>query len=157
MSRSISQTARAAIDADGQGIFLILLTLMHGSLAEPIRVTSDSVPTHSRGQNFVPYPFDLRLPDDLENRAPRATLTIDAVDATILRAIEDLPDAPHVLMEIVLAQTPDTVEAAFPDFRLSHIRYSAQKIEGVLTLEDFTAEPYPSQMFTPGLFPAIFR
>lgn len=157
MSRSISSATRQAFYAGETGeTFLVLLTLSHAGMEAPIRVTSDAVTTVSRGNSFVPFPFDLILPDDEDNRAPRAKLVIDNVDRQIVQAVRGLSSAPTVLIEIIRAAAPDTVEAQFVDFRLTNVSYDAQRVEGVLTIEDFTAEPFPAATFSPGLFPGLF-
>lgn len=157
MSRNLSTTMRQALNAPETGeAFLVLLTLSHADLPDPIRVTSDAVATESRGNSFTPFPFDLTLPDDLDDRAARAKLAIDNIDREIVRAVRSLTTAPNVLIEIVRAAAPDTVEAQFIDFRLTNVSYDVYKVEGILSIEDFTAEPYPAATFSPSLFPGLF-
>lgn len=157
MSRDTSLAARMALNAQETGeAFLILLTLSHPAMQEPLRVTSDAVETQSRGESFAPFPFELTLPDDDGNGAPQARLAIDNVDRQIVRALRELGSAPFVLMEIVRAADPDTVEARFVDFRLTDITYDSRVVEGILGIEDFTSEPYPANVFSPGLFPGLF-
>lgn len=157
MSRPVSLAAQAALNAQETGeAFLILLTLSHAQLATPLRVTSDAVETASRGNVFVPFPFELSLPDDDAEKSPEARLAIDNVDRQIVKAVRGLPSAPAVLIEIVRAAEPDTVEARFEDFRLTNVSYDSRVVEGNLTVEDFTAEPYPAFLFSPGLFPGLF-
>lgn len=157
MSRTVSNTAKAALFAPETGeAFLILLTLSHPDLAVPIRVSSDAVNTTSRGDLFIAYPFDLTLPDGEEQRPPRARLVIDNVDRQIVATIRTLQSAPTLLIEIIRASDPNTVEAKFSDFKLFDITYDSQVITADLTLEDFTAEPYPAATFSPSLFPGLF-
>lgn len=157
MSRSVSSLTKQALHAPETGeAFLILLTLNHAGLSEPIRVTSDAVTTVSRGNSFVAFPFELILPDDLDDRAPRARLVIDNIDRQIVQAVRGLTSPLTVLIEIVRAAAPDTVEAQFVDFKLTNVSYDAYKVEGNLTIEDFTAEPFPAAVFSPSLFPGLF-
>lgn len=157
MSRSVSSSTLAAIHAAESGeAFIILLTFTHESLAAPIRVSGDAVDTQSRGEVFIAYPFSLVLPDDAEGRAPRAKLVIDNVGRQVMEAVRGLETAPALLMEIVRAADPDTVEATFSDFKLQNVVYDSQAIEAELSIEDFTAEPYPAATFCPSLFPGIF-
>ncbi len=157
MSRNLSASARQAIFAADSGeAFVILLTFTHASLAEPIRVSSDAVDTVSRGHIYVAYPFELTLPDDDESRAPRARLIIDNVDRQIVAVLRELTTSPVLTLEVVRASEPDVVEAVFHDFRLRNVRYDSHVIEADLTIEDFTAEPYPAGSFCPSLFPGIF-
>lgn len=157
MSRALSPSMRRALHAaETEEAFLVLLTLSHADLATPLRVTSDAVATLSRGDSFTPFAFDLTLPDDLDGHAARAKLAIDNVDRQIVLAVRSLETPPDVLIEIVRAADPDTVEAKFVDFKLTQVTYDAQRVEGALTLEDFTAEPYPAATFSPSLFPGLF-
>lgn len=157
MSRNISGGSRQALYAAGTGeAFLILLTFSHADLPEPVRVSSDAADTDSRGMTFTAYPFDLSLPDDEDNRSPRARLAIDNVDRQIVRTIRELKTSPTVTIEIVRAADPDTVEAVFSDFRFINIMYDSRVVEGDLTVEDFTAEPFPAATFGPNIFPGLF-
>ncbi|MBI3441731.1 MAG: DUF1833 family protein [Proteobacteria bacterium] len=157
MSRTVSSLARQALNApETADAFLVLLTLSHADLDPPLRVTSDAVTTVSRGNSFAAFPFDLVLPDDQDSRSPRARLVIDNVDRQIVQVVRNLSSAPTILIEIIRAASPDTVEARFVDFKLTSVTYDARRVEGALTVEDFTAEPFPSAIFSPSLFPGLF-
>ena len=157
MSRDISTEALQAINAaETADAFIILLTIAHDNLEAPLRVSSDAADTISRGNSFTAFPFELTLPDDEDNKPPRARLIIDNIDRSIVRAVRNLASSPRVTIEIIRAADPDVVEATFQDFRFTNISYDAKVVEGDLTLEDFTAEPYPGASFSPSLFPGLF-
>ena len=157
MSRSLSTLMQQSIYAAETGdAFIILLTLSHPDLPQSICVTSDEVTTTSNSVSFVPYPFDLVLPNDIDSKSYRAKLVIDNIDRAIVQAVRSLTTAPNVLIQIVRAVSPDTIEAQFVDFALTNISYDAWRVQGDLTVEDFTAEPFPASCFSPGLFPGLF-
>lgn len=157
MSRNLSSATLQALYAAETGeAFLVLLTLDHPDLAQPIRVTSDAVDTVSNGETYIAFPFELRLPEDDDGLSPRARLRIDNIDRQIVEAVRSISGAATVDISIVRAADPDTVEASFPDFRLENVSYDALVVEGVLTLEDFAAEPYPAHVFSPAEFPGVF-
>lgn len=157
MSRDLSQNTLQALFAPETGeAFLVLLTLDHDDLDVPIRVTSDAVETTSQGRVFVPYPFELIIPDERENQSPRARLRLDNISREIVAAIRSIATSPAVLMEVVRAADPDVIETSFPDFRFINVSYDALTVEGDLSIEDFTAEPYPARVFSPGDFPGLF-
>lgn len=157
MSRNISPQTRAAIYApETDDVFIILLTLHHPGMAVPLRVCSGGQEVTSRGESFVAFPFALTLPEDEDGRAPRARLSIDNVDRQIVAAVRSLTSSPQVLIEIIRAAAPDVVEATFEDFRFTNITYDSRAVTGDLTVEDFTAEPYPAASFSPSLFPGLF-
>ena len=155
--RTLTQTTREAVFASQTGeAFLALVTLDHPELASPVRVSSDSTDTPSRGETFVAFPFRITLPEDSAERPPRARLKIDNVDRTIVKKLRAISSAPTVLIEIVRGDDPDTVEASFPDFKLRDAGYDVLEVEGDLDLEDFISEPYPAFIFSPAHFPALF-
>ncbi len=157
MSRDISAETRQSLNAaETADAFIVLLTINHAGLENPLRVSSDSVDTVSRGETFYAFPFELTLPDDEDNKPPRARLIIDNIDRTIVKAVRNLASSPTVLIEIIRAAEPDVVEAKFEDFRFTNISYDARVVEGDLTIEDFTAEPYPAASFSPSFFPGLF-
>jgi hypothetical protein len=157
VSRTVSSLTRQALYAAETGeVFLILLTISHPQLVAPIRVTSDGVDTSSRGNSFIAFPFELVLPDDQESKSPRARLIIDNIDRQIVSAVRSLTSSPNILIEIVRAAAPEVVEAQFIDFKLVNISYDSHVVQGDLTLEDFTAEPFPAGSFSPNLFPGLF-
>jgi hypothetical protein len=157
MSRSLSTLMQQSIySAETGDAFIILLTLSHADLATPVCVTSDAVTTVSNGTSFLPFPFDLVLPNDLDVKSYRAKLVIDNIDRSIVQAVRSLATAPTILIQIVRAAAPNVIEAQFVDFKLTNVSYDAYRVTGDLTVEDFTAEPYPAAIFSPGLFPGLF-
>ncbi len=157
MSRSPSLAARRALLApETAEAFLVLLTISHADLPEALRVGSDAVDTISRGMVFTAFPFNLTLPDDVEGQSPEARLTIDNIDRQMVLAVRSLSSAPSIVIEIVRADAPDVIEAQFQDFRLTNVTYDSQVIQGNLSIEDFTMEPFPAAVFAPGNFPGLF-
>lgn len=157
MSREVSLATRQALyDQETGESFLLLVTVDHPDLPEPIRVTSDKADTESRGEIYQAAAFELTLPDDNEDRGPRALIRIGNVDREIVRTLRAIATPPTVTIEVVPGSDPDTVEAAFPDFRLSDATYDALIVEGELTLDEFLGEPFPSGRFDPARFPGLF-
>ncbi len=157
MSRNISLNAKKALFASEMSeVFLVLLTIDHISLANPIRVCNNVKNIASRGAEFIAFPFHLNLPSEDEDRPQRAKLVIDNIDRLIVKTIRELSTPPNVLIEIIRAEDPDVVEASFPDFSFTNIRYDANIVEGDLTIESFVSEPYPFGTFNPSYFPGIF-
>lgn len=157
MSRVISEEALQSVFAqETDDAFLILLTINHAGLETPIRVTNNTVDVFSRGETFIAFPFEICLPDDEDEKTPRARLVMDNVERTVVQTIRGLASPPSVLIEIIRAADPESVEARFEDFKFTDISYDSKKIEGNLGIEDFTTEPFPAGSFCPSLFPGIF-
>lgn len=157
MSRNVSAELKQAVYAqETTQEFIVLITLSHPDLADPIRVNSSAVDVVSNGDTFIAYPFDVVLPDDVDDRPPRAKLRIDNISREIILAIRTISSAPSVNIQIVMASSPNTIEAEFLDFKLSNITYDQLTVEGDLTLEEFIGEPYPARVFSPADFPGLF-
>lgn len=157
-NRGLSATMVAALYGQETGeAFLVLLTIEHSSLASPIRVTSDSVNTVSNGNTFVPFPFEILLPNDPEDAVPTSRLRICNVSREITVALRTIPDAPTVKIQLVLASSPDTIEVEYSQFTLKSATYDASIVEGTLSGEDFLVEPYPSGSMNPEEFPGLFE
>lgn len=137
--------------------FVALITIGHIELAAPIRITTDSKDTVSRGIEFIAYPVEVSLPADEHGRAPTATLRIDNVDRDITAALVSITTPATVWIEMVLSGAPDEIVALYAEFRLTKGSYDANVVEGELTLKDFGREPYPAWTYGPVRFPSMYR
>lgn len=153
----LSAKATAALFAQETAeVFLVLLTVEHQDLAEPIRVVNNTEDITSRGHLFVGWPFEVTLPDSDPQQVSRATLRIDNVDRQITAAIRGLTSSPTLTFEVIMASTPDVVEVSFGNMQLESVQYDALEISGELTYENVLIEPYPGDSFTPQNFPGLF-
>lgn len=169
MSRALSSSALRAMFAEETGDYpILLITLSHETLSDPIRVSSDPTVrlsetvddviygTVSRGVDYPFLPFQITLPGDFEDSAPRSQISIDNVSRELVAAIRSIYSPPQVTMELVMASSVDFVEATFPDFDLSDIDGDSMVISGTLSVDLLVSEPFPSGVFTPGQFPGMF-
>lgn len=151
---ALATTFRGSTDACP----LILLTITVPGLADPIRVTSDSVDTVSRGDTYLACPFRLVLPEIGDNGPPRARLQIDNVGQQLTDALRSLQpgQTPVIACEVVWAEDPDEVEYAPFTLDLLEIRMDALVVEGTLGKPDPKRNPVPYKRFTPGAYRGIF-
>lgn len=169
MSRTLSSTALRALFAEDTGDYPILLvTVTHDTFQAPIRVSSDPTTrlsatdaeiiygTVSRSMSFAFLPFQISLPGEFEDSAPRARISIDNVSRELTAAVRTLTSPPVVTIELVMASTPDVVEATFPNFDLSDVDGDVMTISGTLSIDLLVLEPFPAGIFSPGQFPGLF-
>jgi hypothetical protein len=153
----LSIAARQAVNAqETNEVFLLLLTLDHEDLAEPIRVVNNTEDIVSRGMTFVAYPFEIALPDEDPESVARVTLRIDNVDREIVRSLRALQAPLSVSLEVVLASSPDVVEAGPFNLTLVAAEYDALTITGELAFEDVLNEPFPGHSYVPSEYPGLF-
>jgi len=156
MSRNISSAALTAINTQQTSeVFVILLTIEVPD-AQPIYLTNNSEDVVSRGRTYIAYPFALETPSDENGQISEARLSIDNVSRSLVDEIRNLADPLQLSIEVVLASTPDTVEASWNDYILRQVTYDALTISGTLTQENYMTEPYPKDVMSAATFPGQF-
>lgn len=157
MPRSLSSTALRAVFAQETGeAFITLLTLTHPTFGLPIRVCDDGQDLVSAGQTYQQFPFNLTMPEDTDEAPPTLQLSIDNVDCTIVNAVRSVSGDPiEVVMEIVMASSPDVIEAGPLRFLLRDVEYTVDVVTGTLAYEDILNEPYPDESFNPADYPGL--
>jgi hypothetical protein len=132
-------------------------TLLTFSLAghEPLRVCNNTEDVISRGNKFIPCGFDIVLPQDDGESLPTVKIAIPNVDRMIIEWIRGFPTAPTLMLEIVLSSQPDIVERSIDYMRLSDVTYDSMQITGTLHIENVLSAGFPSESYTPIIFPAI--
>ncbi len=136
---------------------LVLLKIEHADLSAPILVVDNRVDITSGGDVYTAFPFEIRLPDSLEDAPPRARLRIDNVSREIAEAIRSITSAADVTIEVVRQDDPDTIEVTWPAMSLTNVRWDFLTVEGDLNFEDLTREPYPYLTFSPAEFPGVVQ
>lgn len=160
MPRTISSLLREAINAPQTGAaLLMLLRLSHPRFTDTIRIVRDGKDLVSRGHTYQRFPFECGLPRESDEAPPRLTLRICNVDRSIISQVRDARagggEPIAVELELVLAATPDTVEAGPLRLSIRRITYDALVISGELRYEDLLDEPYPAAKFSPSRAPGL--
>lgn len=156
MARTLSTPAlNSLMDEATHEVWLVLLTISHASLAAPIRVVHNNENITSRGNEFTAYAFQFIMPGQGGDGPGEAQLSIDNTDRVIVETIRLITDAPDVLVEVILADTPDVVEISLPPLKLRDVTYNASTVTGFLRFEDLVTEPV-SETITPSRLPALF-
>ena len=135
----------------------LLLKIDHADLAQPIRVVNNKEDVISNGETFVGFPFEIPLPDNIEDAPPRTRLQISNVSREIGQAIRLINTPASVTLEIVQQSDLDTIQFTFPGMRLTNAQLDALTVTGDLSFEDLVREPYPSKTFSPAEYPGLIR
>ena len=159
MPRSTSTTLRNAVFAPETGeVFLLLLTIQHADIGSPdtLYFVNNYEDVTSNGDVYTAYPFLIDLPADIEDQLPQVELVIDNVDRSIIETIRTLTGPPAVTLSVVLADSPNTVEAGPFEMTLRTAEWDALTIRGNLQPQDILNEPYPGDAYTPQDFSGLF-
>ena len=152
-----SSLVESAFAADTDQVWLILLTIDHTTLPEPIRVVNNLEDIDSRGDTYTACPFAISLPNQSEGGVPEARIRLENISQRMIRIIRTVDSELFVTIEIVRAEAPNTVEQSFEDFALKSVSADATTIEGVLGLSDTILTAIPIYTFSPSFFPGLFR
>lgn len=156
MSRTLSTAALQAINAqETSDVFAVLLTIEVPD-STPIYLTDNSENIVSRSRTYVSFPFALELPSDENGQISEARLSIDNVSRYLVDEIRGITDPLQLTIEVVLVDSPDTIEYSAEDYTLRQITYDALTISGTLTQENYLSEPYPKDVMSASNFPGLF-
>lgn len=154
----VSQATTKALQsiADNQGI-LELLLIDHSSFASPIRVVNDTRDWVIGSDTYVGLPFVLKLPSQVKNENPRATLQLDNVGRDFTAALEALPAAAALTatVRLVSRATPQIIDFEFIG-QLTSINVNQTSVSCSFGLDDVMRQSAVRLRFDPFNSPALF-
>ena len=157
MPRTTSATfTRAAFAQRTDEVIIELLTLEHDQLSAPIRLARNYSTITSRGNEYIGCQFELTWPQDKENEPPQASLKYQNVSRDLVAAIRVLRTPMTATIEVVLASSPDTVEASYTGLNVIANSYDVNVVDFTLSFERFMQDSFPGKIFGPANFPGIF-
>lgn len=118
---------------------------------------NDGADIQHGGNTYQHFPFSITLPPESDAKTPRVQLEIDGADGRIAAAIRQVAAPVTATLSIVLASSPDVVEAG--PLRLSlvgEVRFDEGMISAPLSFESVLDEPYPTNLYTPSAFRSLF-
>lgn len=158
-TRNISAEGLRELFAQHSGsVMLAIATFHHATLPEPIRLVNDTRALEYGDNSYIALPFQLDLPDDVEDKVPNIELKVDNVDRRLVQLLRSVSDPPDVTIEIVrVSDNAVTGELGPLDFSLLDAKIGAQTV----TLQigyavDILNEPATQHIFNPGTAPALF-
>jgi hypothetical protein len=155
MARDLSATLRAAIGAEATADVVLLLVTISGAGLATIRIVNDNADVTSGGDLYSAFPFEVTLPADMPDGMPKMKLNICNIDRQIVASLRALSVAPTVVVELIRADDPDTVEATF-HATLRNAEYNVDALACDLAYEDVLNEPIPGDLFSPNATPGVF-
>jgi len=110
----------------------------------------------SGGQEYIFFPMNIGLPDEVEGSAPQCTITVYDVTRELMPVVRLLNGRPKVKLQLVLSSSPNTVEATFSNLYITNFTYTVDRITANLSMVNYETEPFPQYSFTPVHFPGLF-
>lgn len=134
--------------------FLPLVTLSQGDWLR--RLVPNTEPIASNGNTYVPFGFDIHLPDEEPGAETSIEFSADNVDLQLIEGLRQVTGTVDVTIGWVLADTPDLYEIGPFDLQLRGASYSALRLTGVLSIDPFFDRPAVVRTFNPSTAPGLF-
>ena len=155
--RSVSDVLKDAVYRNNtERVFIVLLEIAHADLADPIRWTSDGSETSAFGDTFIPFPFQLSLPEETESGWTGSRLQIQNVHRDLVEALRTITTAPTCKIWVVTDDDPDVIEAGPFTMRLKNVGYDAQTLEGEFIGPSQEHEPFPGHSYDIESYPGLY-
>ncbi|KJF67399.1 hypothetical protein [Rhizobium nepotum] len=173
--RRISFNARMAQDAQATSeIYVALFEIEHPELVKPIRLSTDNTERLSsdplyygtrstwRGANPITEPFlwvvaSTLLPSDQEDAPAAATLILENLDQEMVNVVRSFTTPATIHMAVVLASSPNLVEAEYTDLNIVSSDIDAGEISLTITREEIELELVPGGRMSARTFPGMHR
>lgn len=141
---------QAMMAQDTEEVLIAYLKISHPSLPATIRIAANTEVLHRADGDYMPYGFQINLPTQQEDETPAVTVTIDNTDLEINNQIHSLVGTPTVEFGVVLASSPDVVEAGPYHYSMLSAQVDASSIQATLSYEeDIWTQSVPAQTYNP--------
>lgn len=157
MSSVLSLAALQSIHSESRGVpWVALVTISHPDISTPHRFCMNTENVVSNGNTFIPTMMDVQLISQQGGEPTQVTLTLSAVDRTIMQSIEGLATPPTVTIEFVMTDDPDTIQISAPNLQMRAIRTNLLSITATLKGQSFLDESVPGVLMSRATTPGIF-
>lgn len=171
--RRVSLNARLMQDADASGeIYVVLFWIDHPDLAEPIRLSTDNTERLSseplyygtrstwRGADPATQPFlwviaSAMVPSDLEDAPAAGSVALEVLDREMVRLVLSFTTPATIHLAVVLADSPDLIEAEWTDMQILSADIDAGEILLSYSREEVENEFFPSGRMSRDRFPGL--
>lgn len=157
---------------------VVLITITHDSLDEPLRLSTDATVrlssdpltygTRSRligsttgtlptAAEFLFALMSATLPENRESGVTATDITFENVDAGMIEVARELKTPARVDFAVVLASTPDYVDFEWTDLRTISVDYDEASITVSISREDVMGVACPFGHQTKSRFPGLHR
>jgi hypothetical protein len=156
MPRLLPSAVKEAINAQetSEG-FIILLEITDNS--DHTQYFCDDTTDRTDGVNtYVAYPFEIQWPQMVEGRMTEGSLTFDNVSRILVEVLRSQPRALRVKIKVALLSDISVIAAETPQFYWRSLTFTPTTITGTLLLDSIIGEPFPKDLMSGKLFPALF-
>ena len=137
--------------------FFVLLTITPpaGSITPVIRVVNNNEDVVSRGDTYMAFPFEFKLPVDDGERQPAIQVMAANSSQDFIEAVRSMLEPPTVKLELISSLDPDMPEKVIDFLRLDSVTYDAMSITFSLQPINILARNFPNTTYNAVEFPDL--
>lgn len=157
MSRSSISTEgkRRLLDVESDIAWIWLLTITPPG-QDPVYLARNLEPITSRGNEFIPYAFDVLMPEEDGETMPNARIVVDNVHPDLIRLLRKMTGAADILLELIAHPDPDRVEVQVRGMKLYTIEWNVFQITGIISVQDLLGAGFPGDIYSPREYQGLF-
>lgn len=150
MNNYSDRASRNLLATSADEPFLILLEITHPELEVPVRVVNDTqnitiVINHqgtAKAVEFIACPFDIKLPDDVGEQVPSATLTVDNIGRELTQWLEYSRGGAGAKCRVLQVLRSEATKYSLEDFEEYAENYFAEDFVRQLDVTDWQPFEY---------------
>lgn len=162
MARPVSPETREAVYASQTDKIWLYLVEISSSEFTPVLGT-DTLYFVQNNENivhqsntYIAVNFSVTSPIQEDGSIQDTSLTISAIDRTVVEAIRSINNAPDIKLFMVRTDDPDTVEVGPWDFKLRQVSYDVKSITGTLMIDSPLDRKASTITVSPFTFPSAY-
>ena len=136
---------------------LVALEITHPELNVPIRVVNNTENVTIQGNEFIACPFQLTLPDDVDQQVPKARLSVDNIGRELTQWLEMSNGGKGAKCRIlmVLPSEPDIIEYEMT-MDLTGLSIDNLAVSGDLGFQETLNQPAVATRYDPITAPGLW-
>ena len=171
--KKISLNARTSFASPhASDVEVVLFRLSHPQLQAPILFSTDPTQrvsieplryaTRSRWRAAEPedYLFILvsaLVPEDKRDQPTSGSFVLHHIDQETMELVRSIQDRPSLDMAVVMASTPDVLEAEFRNLEIVSVEANRAEMTLQFAGPAYHLEPWPARRMTKDAFPGLFK
>lgn len=136
-------------------VLLELVTISHDAFGATIRRVDNTEDVVSRGETWLARPTEVTLPRETSAGATTGRIVLDDTDLGVSAEFRKTSTPPTVLVEIVRAAAPESVERSYRHLEVTGMSVADTAVTLSLGLSSPRQEPLPAVAFGPDGFPEL--
>lgn len=157
MSNTLSPEMLAQIfGQEADDCFLVLLTISHPDMPQPIRLVNNTEDVVSNGETYSAFPFKITLPADDGEKMHEVPIELDNASLELIETLRSITDPLDVNLKMILGSIPDDIQMEMGELKIGSIIYNKDRITGKMYQDNFMNSALTSEKYTPKNFPGLF-